>query len=337
MRPSPVGYVLVLATGVAVGAGAVAWKSNSASSAPLAVATDTPPIRAGAGLPAGTSLIADLVERAAPAVVNIDTVTKERRQVIDPFEDFFGGRSPFGTQEFVQKGVGSGFIVDPSGVIVTNNHVVKGATELTVTLNDGRKFAGRVVGRDPSTDVAVVSIAAKNLPTLALGESRTLRVGEWVVAIGSPLGLSKTVTAGIVSALNRDVQINERVSFIQTDAAINPGNSGGPLIDMRGRGCLNRWLAQSSLGEPDQEDLVTEIGIKFTTALATCDHGKKDNGEDHPGLGQSNSDKDEDHPGRGQGNGHQDEPDEADETEGNGHGRPASPGKSNKPPGRRDK
>lgn len=235
MRPSPVGYVLVLATGVAVGAGAVAWKSHSASSAPLAVATDTPPIRAGAGLPAGTSLIADLVERAAPAVVNIDTVTKERRQVIDPFEDFFGGRSPFGTQEFVQKGVGSGFIVDPSGVIVTNNHVVKGATELTVTLNDGRKFAGRVVGRDPSTDVAVVSIAAKNLPTLALGESRTLRVGEWVVAIGSPLGLSKTVTAGIVSALNRDVQINERVSFIQTDAAINPGNSGGPLIDMRGR------------------------------------------------------------------------------------------------------
>ncbi len=109
------------------------------------------------------------------------------------------------------------------------------------------------------------------------------------------------------------------------------------LIDMRGRGCLNRWLAQSSLGKTDHEDLVTEIGIPFTTALATCDHGKKDNGEDHPGLGQSNRDKDEDHPGRGHGNGHQDEPDEADDTEGNGHGRPASPGKSNKPPGRRDK
>jgi hypothetical protein len=107
------------------------------------------------------------------------------------------------------------------------------------------------------------------------------------------------------------------------------------LIDMRGSGCLNRWLAQSNLGK---EDLANDDpGITFTTALATCDHGKKDNGEDHPGLGQSNSDKDEDHPGRGQGNGHQDEPDEADETEGNGHGRPASPGKSNKPPGRRDK
>ena len=107
------------------------------------------------------------------------------------------------------------------------------------------------------------------------------------------------------------------------------------LIDMRGRGCLNRWLGQSNLGK---EDLANDDpGITFTTALATCDHGKKDNGEDHPGLGQSKRDKDEDHPGRGQGNGHQDEPDEADETEGNGHGRPASPGKSNKPPGRRDK
>ncbi len=110
------------------------------------------------------------------------------------------------------------------------------------------------------------------------------------------------------------------------------------LIDMRGRGCLNRWLAQSSLGEPDHEDLANDDpGIKFTTALATCDHGKKDKGEDHPGLGQSNRDKDEDHPGRGQGNGHQDEPDEADETEGNGHGRPASPGNSNDARGRRDK
>jgi hypothetical protein len=104
------------------------------------------------------------------------------------------------------------------------------------------------------------------------------------------------------------------------------------LIDMRGRGCLNRWLGQSNLGKEDLES-----GITFTTALATCDHGKKDKGEDHPGLGQSNRDKDEDHPGRGRGNGHQDEPDEADETEGNGHGRPASPGNSSDAPGRRDK
>ena len=107
------------------------------------------------------------------------------------------------------------------------------------------------------------------------------------------------------------------------------------LIDMRGRGCLNRWLAESNLGKDDQEDLVS--GITFTTALATCDHGRKDNGEDHPGLGQSNRDKDEDHPGRGHGNGHQDEPDEADEGKGAGHGRPGSPGRSNDAHGRRDK
>ncbi len=110
------------------------------------------------------------------------------------------------------------------------------------------------------------------------------------------------------------------------------------LIDMRGRGCLNRWLAQSDLGKADQEDLVgAETGIKFTTEIATCEHGKKDKGEDHPGVGQGKWDKSEDHPGQGHGNGHQDEADEADETEGNGHGRPASPGKSKKPPGRRDK
>jgi hypothetical protein len=109
------------------------------------------------------------------------------------------------------------------------------------------------------------------------------------------------------------------------------------LIDMRGRGCLNRWLAQSTLGKPDQEDLVTEIGIKFTTALATCDHGKKDKGEDHPGFGQGKRDKDEEHPGRGHGNGRQDEADQADETESNGHGRPESRGNSNDAPGRPDK
>jgi hypothetical protein len=107
------------------------------------------------------------------------------------------------------------------------------------------------------------------------------------------------------------------------------------LIDMRGRGCLNRWLAESNLGK---EDLANDDpGIKFTTALATCDHGKKDKGEDHPGFGQGKRDKDEEHPGRGHGNGRQDEADQADETESNGHGRPESPGQSNNPPGRRDK
>ena len=109
------------------------------------------------------------------------------------------------------------------------------------------------------------------------------------------------------------------------------------LIDMRGRGCLNRWLAQSSLGKADQESLVTKIGITFTTALATCDHGNKDKGEDHPGRGHDKRETDQDRPGRGHGNGHQGEADEADQPEGNGHGRPKSPGNSNDAPGRRDK
>ncbi len=238
MRRQIMGYLVMLALGLAAGGGLAYLRTQEpeALQAPAAPEARLPALPAGPN-PTGSNLIADLVERAGPAVVNIDTITRERRPalMLDPFQDFFGGQSPFGTQEHVQKGVGSGFIIDGSGVIVTNNHVIKNASQLTVTLEDGRKFPGKILGRDPATDVAVVKIDGKQLPTLPLGESHNVRVGEWVVAIGSPLGLSKTVTAGIVSALNRDVQISERVSFIQTDAAINPGNSGGPLIDMRGR------------------------------------------------------------------------------------------------------
>ncbi|HEY9900207.1 MAG TPA: trypsin-like peptidase domain-containing protein [Pantanalinema sp.] len=225
------GYLVMLTIGAAAG-GAMASCRHGEAPAPAASGSKTASSERApsGGLPVGTERIADLVERAAPAVVNIDTLTRQRVSSGDPFEDYF-----FGPQETLQKGVGSGFIVDPGGIVVTNHHVVRNATRLSVTLNDGRKLSGRIVGRDPATDIAVIKIEGKDLPTLALGDSHALRVGEWVVAIGSPLGLSKTVTAGIVSALNRDVSISERVSFIQTDAAINPGNSGGPLIDMNGR------------------------------------------------------------------------------------------------------
>jgi len=236
VRRQLLGYLVVLSIGLAAGGGLAYMRAQPPDSAapPAAAPEARQPILPAGGNPRGTSLIADLVQQAAPAVVNIDTVTRERRPaMLDPFQQFFGGEAP--TQEYVQKGVGSGFVIDPSGIIVTNNHVVKGATQLTVTLDDGRKFPGKVLGRDPGTDVAVVKIDGQNLPTLPLGESHNVRVGEWVVAIGSPLGLSKTVTAGIVSALNRDVSINERVSFLQTDAAINPGNSGGPLVNMAGQ------------------------------------------------------------------------------------------------------
>jgi serine protease Do len=166
------------------------------------------------------------------AVVNIDTVARARGSR-DPFYDmFFEGDTPPDREE---KGVGSGFVVDANGLIVTNNHVVRGATEITVTTATGKKFTGKVIGTDPSTDLALVKVNAKGLPSIKFVQNdRQVRVGDWVVAIGSPLGLAHTVSVGIVSALNRGIAINERVNFIQTDAAINPGNSGGPLINMRG-------------------------------------------------------------------------------------------------------
>jgi serine protease Do len=198
---------------------------------------------------AGDEPIADLVERVGAAVVNIDTETRQRNpfygQEQDPFFGFFGpfggmggpgggnphqGQGPF----LVRKGVGSGFVLEADGYIVTNHHVIAGATKLRVTMTDGRKLEGKVVGQDPSTDLALVKVETKGLPTLPLTDPATLRVGERVIAIGSPLGLQHTVTAGILSAVNRDVQVNPRVGFLQTDAPINPGNSGGPLLNLKG-------------------------------------------------------------------------------------------------------
>lgn len=188
--------------------------------------------------PFGTETIANLAERAALAVVNIDTVARAKNPMaeMDPFfHQFFGNDLRRLPRYFEQKGVGSGFILDPSGLIVTNNHVTRGAQTIQVTLSDGRRLAGKVIGSDPESDLALVKVEGKNLPTLPLADPKRTRVGQWVVAIGSPLGLSTTVTAGIVSALNRDVAINERVAFIQTDAPINPGNSGGPLLNLDGQ------------------------------------------------------------------------------------------------------
>lgn len=184
-----------------------------------------------------TDTIANIAEWAIPAVVNIDTVTRER----NPFAGMFG--APF----YTEKGVGSGFIIDPNGLIVTNEHVVSGAQSLTVTLTNGRRFTGRLVGQDPVGDIALVKISASGLPTLKLGDSDRMRVGEWVVAIGSPLGLQKTVTSGIISALQREISLNERVNYIQTDAPINPGNSGGPLLNLAGEviGVNNAVAAQA--------------------------------------------------------------------------------------------
>ena len=200
---------------------------------------------------------ADLAERVGPAVVGIRTTARmgagsqggpampdldENDPMYEFFRRFFPNppqqgpqgprQQPPGPRRNVPRGLGSGFIVSADGYLLTNAHVVEGADEITVTLHDKREFKARLLGADKRTDVAVLKIEATGLPSVRIGDSNKLRVGEWVIAIGSPFGLENTVTAGIVSAKGRET--GEYLPFIQTDVAVNPGNSGGPLINMRG-------------------------------------------------------------------------------------------------------
>ncbi len=181
--------------------------------------------------PAGSYRAA--AQKASAAVVSIATATaaKANPRANDPwFRFFFGEQQP---QQ--QSGLGSGVIVSPNGYILTNNHVVEGADDIEVTLNDGRKAKAKVIGTDPDTDLAVLKIDLDKLPVIVLGSSDALQVGDQVLAIGNPFGLGQTVSAGIVSALGRNqLGINTFENFIQTDAAINPGNSGGALVDVSG-------------------------------------------------------------------------------------------------------
>jgi len=191
----------------------------------------------------------DLVEKQGATVVNISTtqIIKGRRGQQFPFDGdestqeflrrFFPGQIPNFPgmpQEFKNRSLGSGFIISADGHILTNAHVVDGADEVVVKLTDKREFKAKVLGADKRTDVALIKIEAGNLPVAKLGDSTRLKVGEWVVAIGSPFGLENTVTAGIVSAKGRSLSHENYVPFIQTDVAINPGNSGGPLFNMKG-------------------------------------------------------------------------------------------------------
>ena len=180
----------------------------------------------------------DAVQRASASVVNISTskeVPAPRHPLLnDPvFRRFFGEQLPDEAQR--ASSLGSGVIVSTSGYVITNHHVVEAADEIEVTLADGKKLLAKLVGSDPDTDLAVLRVDTENLPAITFGSSETLRVGDIVLAIGSPFGFSQTVTSGIVSALGRSgLGINTFENFIQTDAAINPGNSGGPLIDASG-------------------------------------------------------------------------------------------------------
>jgi serine protease Do len=175
---------------------------------------------------------ADLVENLSPAVVNISTSQKLNTNFSDNEQ----------LQRYEEKlnspsvSLGSGFIIDPTGIVVTNNHVVDGADEITVTLNDGREYQAIMKGRDTETDLAVLQMQnARNMPHVRFGDSNKARVGDWVIAVGNPFGLGGTVTVGIVSARNRDIESGLYDDFIQTDAAINRGNSGGPLFNTDGR------------------------------------------------------------------------------------------------------
>lgn len=192
--------------------------------------------------PSDINFIANAVEKVGPAVVRINSARTVQSNVPSIFRDpffrqFFGLATP-NTQSRVERGTGSGFILSNDGLILTNAHVVDQADQVTVILKDGRSLNGRVLGEDTLTDVAVIKVDASNLPTVQFGNSETLRPGEWAIAIGNPLGLDNTVTAGIISATGRtsgDIGVTDkRVGFIQTDAAINPGNSGGPLLNQYG-------------------------------------------------------------------------------------------------------
>ncbi len=210
------------------------------------------PSTVGAAIPARPVNMPTLTPGAAPvdlvpaaevsvnAVVHVTTETMVRYR--DPFQDFFWGYRP--SQPQPREGVGSGVIIAGDGYIVTNNHVVEGADKISVHLNDNRSLPARVIGRDPSTDIALLKVDATELPTLAFGNSDEVKVGEWVLAVGNPMNLTSTVTAGIVSAKARNINLLQYdpgrdifpiESFIQTDAAVNPGNSGGALVNTQGQ------------------------------------------------------------------------------------------------------
>jgi serine protease Do len=202
--------------------------------------------------------VSEVVSRVGNSVVRIDASRKVATNVPaafnDPFfREFFGSQMPNIPSEQIQRGMGSGFVVSSDGLILTNAHVVEGSEQVKVTLKDGKSYPGKVMGRDPLTDVAVIKIAAVNLPAVTFADSDNLQPGEWAIAIGNPLGLDNTVTTGIVSATGRSsAQVgvaDKRVNFIQTDAAINPGNSGGPLLNAQGEVIgINTAIIQNAQG-----------------------------------------------------------------------------------------
>jgi serine protease Do len=243
-RFSPAFAAMLLATGALAGAGGIALADDLPHHPRVDIPTG---IASKAASKGGATSLADMVEAVGPSVVQIQ-VTKQGgvERMSLPFDGmndelrrFFGfgfgpGQVPQGPP--VQHALGSGFIIDPSGIVLTNNHVVDGASEVKVKLSDGREYQGTVLGTDPKTDIAVVRIKSNDhFKAIQWGDSDHIRVGDSVFAVGSPFGLGNTVTAGIVSARSRDIGQGAYDDFLQVDAAINSGNSGGPLFDSSGR------------------------------------------------------------------------------------------------------
>src|SRR5579871_554089 len=233
--------------------------------------------------------------RVTPAIVNVAVTSRAKAQptagMPDDLQRFFGqfgGEMPQ-QQPRIERGIGSGVIISPDGYIVTNNHVVDGATEIKVTLSDRRTMAAKVVGTDPLTDLAVIKIDGTNLPNIPMGDSSALRPGQTVLAFGNPYGFRFTVTRGIVSALNRPNPFGEDRrkpgQFIQTDAAINPGNSGGPLVDARGEVIgINTFLVSPS-GTFSGMGFAIPTQIVRPTVESLIKYGKVSHG--HIGIGIS--------------------------------------------------
>ena len=274
--------VLALLGAGALGGAAVEALHNAGTPATAAVLAPVQPASVPSPTPGTSGVVMPdfpfITQRYGPAVVNISVTGKAEAtpDLSDPLEFFRqfqrGGRAP--QREVPVRGMGSGFIVGTDGIILTNAHVVKGATDVMVKLTDRREFKAKVLGSDPKTDIAVLKINASNLPVVTLGSSESLRPGEWVLAIGAPFGFENTVTAGVVSAKGRSLPDDSAVPFIQTDVAVNPGNSGGPLFNARGEvvGINSQIYSQSGGYQGVSFAIPIDLAVRIKDQIVT--HGK---------------------------------------------------------------
>jgi serine protease Do len=267
------------------------WALNVSAQAPAH--TVTAPVQTVPATGNPNAVLPDfssMVEKYGPAVVNIRVVEKMPTSLGNdddsddngsgnpfsntPFAPFFRGFPQMPQQRTPVRGEGSGFIVSNDGLILTNAHVVNGASEVTVRLTDHREFTAKVVGVDTKSDIAVIKISATNLPTVKVGDSRSLKVGEWVLAIGAPFGLANSATAGIVSAKGRTLPDSGYVPFIQTDVPINPGNSGGPLFNMRGEvvGINSQIFSRSGGYQGVSFSIPIDVALNVSHQLETSGH-----------------------------------------------------------------